>query len=77
MSDYKNKEKNAREEEMSEVEEKDNHNKSNKEDNKANSKTTIKNTPAEMGELFKVLALGKRYSERLIGFANGDRSATL
>jgi len=34
-------------------------------------------SPAEMGELFKVLALGKRYGGPLIGFANGDRSATL
>lgn len=34
-------------------------------------------SPAEMGELFKVLALGKNYSAALVGFARGDRSATL
>jgi len=34
-------------------------------------------SPAEMGELFKVIALGKGISEPLLGFANGDRSATL
>ena len=32
---------------------------------------------AEMGELFKVIALGKGIDETLIGFAQGDRSATL
>lgn len=30
-------------------------------------------SPAEMGELFKVLALGKGYSEALTGFARGDK----
>ena len=34
-------------------------------------------SPAEMGELFKVLALGKGIDATLIGFAQGDRSATL
>ena len=34
-------------------------------------------SPAEMGELFKVIALGKGISEPLLGFAQGDRSATL
>jgi SAM-dependent MidA family methyltransferase len=34
-------------------------------------------SPAEMGELFKVIALGKGIDEKLIGFAQGDRSATL
>lgn len=34
-------------------------------------------SPAEMGELFKVLALGKNYSAALVGFARGDRSAAL
>ncbi len=34
-------------------------------------------SPAEMGELFKVLALGKGIDETLLGFAQGDRSATL
>jgi SAM-dependent MidA family methyltransferase len=34
-------------------------------------------SPAEMGELFKVIALGKGISEPLIGFAQGDRSETL
>ena len=34
-------------------------------------------SPAEMGELFKVIALGKGINEKLIGFAQGDRSATL
>ena len=33
--------------------------------------------PGEMGELFKVMALGKGITETLIGFAKGDRSATL
>jgi SAM-dependent MidA family methyltransferase len=34
-------------------------------------------SPAEMGELFKVIALGKNFSEALIGFATGDRRHTL
>ncbi|SDG66678.1 class I SAM-dependent methyltransferase [Propionivibrio dicarboxylicus] len=34
-------------------------------------------SPAEMGELFKVVALGKGIDELLIGFAVGDRSETL
>ena len=34
-------------------------------------------SPAEMGELFKVIALGKGIDATLIGFAQGDRSATL
>jgi SAM-dependent MidA family methyltransferase len=34
-------------------------------------------SPAEMGELFKVIALGKGIDETLIGFAQRDRSATL
>lgn len=34
-------------------------------------------SPAEMGELFKALALGKGIDETLLGFAQGDRSATL
>ncbi|MBI4742695.1 MAG: SAM-dependent methyltransferase [Betaproteobacteria bacterium] len=34
-------------------------------------------SPAEMGELFKVVALGKGIAEPLIGFSRGDRSATL
>jgi SAM-dependent MidA family methyltransferase len=34
-------------------------------------------SPAEMGELFKVMALGKRIDTRLLGFAHGDRSASL
>lgn len=33
--------------------------------------------PAEMGELFKVLALGRNFSAPLLGFRSGDRSATL
>jgi SAM-dependent MidA family methyltransferase len=33
--------------------------------------------PAEMGELFKVVALGKAIDEPLVGFARGDRSASL
>lgn len=33
--------------------------------------------PAEMGELFKVLALGRGIEQPLIGFARGDRSHTL
>ncbi|MEI7429430.1 MAG: SAM-dependent methyltransferase [Betaproteobacteria bacterium] len=34
-------------------------------------------SPAEMGELFKVIALGKGIKETLIGFTQGDRGATL
>lgn len=34
-------------------------------------------SPAEMGELFKVIAFGKGIAEPLIGFRQGDRSATL
>lgn len=34
-------------------------------------------SPAEMGELFKVIALGKGLGEPLLGFAQGDRSAML
>lgn len=34
-------------------------------------------SPAEMGELFKVLALGRNFSVPLLGFHSGDRSATL
>ena len=34
-------------------------------------------SPAEMGELFKVIALGKGITETLTGFAQGDRGATL
>ncbi|MFC5302131.1 class I SAM-dependent methyltransferase [Azospira restricta] len=34
-------------------------------------------SPAEMGELFKVIALGRGIAEPLVGFASGDRSATL
>ncbi len=34
-------------------------------------------SPAEMGELFKVMALGRRISEPLCGFRSGDRSASL
>jgi len=34
-------------------------------------------SPAEMGELFKVIALGRGISEPLLGFVSGDRSATL
>ena len=34
-------------------------------------------SPAEMGELFKVMALGKGIDEPLIGFVRGDRSVTL
>lgn len=33
--------------------------------------------PAEMGELFKVIALGKGLDEGLIGFSRGDRRHTL
>jgi len=34
-------------------------------------------SPAEMGELFKVIALGKDLNQPLLGFASGDRSHTL
>lgn len=34
-------------------------------------------SPAEMGELFKVIALGKNFAEPLIGFARGDLSRSL
>ncbi|HPP48145.1 MAG TPA: SAM-dependent methyltransferase, partial [Accumulibacter sp.] len=34
-------------------------------------------SPAEMGELFKVMALGKGIDAPLIGFVSGERSATL
>ena len=34
-------------------------------------------SPAEMGELFKVIALGKGVGQPLRGFAQGDRSGTL
>lgn len=34
-------------------------------------------SPAEMGELFKVIALGKNISTPLLGFARGDKSQTL
>ncbi|HNH24026.1 MAG TPA: SAM-dependent methyltransferase, partial [Accumulibacter sp.] len=34
-------------------------------------------SPAEMGELFKVMALGKGIDQPLIGFISGDRSMTL
>ena len=34
-------------------------------------------SPAEMGELFKVLAVGKGVVEPLLGFSSGDRSGTL
>ncbi len=34
-------------------------------------------SPSEMGELFKVIALGKNYAEPLIGFASGDRHDSL
>ena len=34
-------------------------------------------SPAEMGELFKVLALGKGVTQPLLGFASGDRRHTL
>ena len=32
---------------------------------------------AEMGELFKVLAVGRGVKESLVGFARGDRTARL
>ena len=34
-------------------------------------------SPAEMGELFKVIALGRGIDDALLGFQRGDRSATL
>ncbi len=34
-------------------------------------------SPAEMGELFKVIAFGKDHAAALIGFASGDRRASL
>jgi SAM-dependent MidA family methyltransferase len=34
-------------------------------------------SPAEMGELFKVIALGRNYPLPLLGFARGDKSHTL
>lgn len=34
-------------------------------------------SPAEMGELFKVIALGRGIDEPLLGFVSGDRSAAL
>jgi SAM-dependent MidA family methyltransferase len=34
-------------------------------------------SPAEMGELFKVLALGRGVPGRLLGFSRGDRAHTL
>lgn len=34
-------------------------------------------SPAEMGDLFKVIALGKGLNQALIGFASGDKSHTL
>ncbi len=34
-------------------------------------------SPAEMGELFKVLAVGKGLRKPLLGFARGDRAASL
>jgi SAM-dependent MidA family methyltransferase len=34
-------------------------------------------SPAEMGELFKVLAVGRNMKQPLLGFAKGDRSHTL
>lgn len=34
-------------------------------------------SPAEMGELFKVIALGRGIDEPLIGFLSGERSASL
>ena len=30
-------------------------------------------SPAEMGELFKVIALGKNFNEPLLGFVQGDK----
>jgi SAM-dependent MidA family methyltransferase len=34
-------------------------------------------SPAEMGELFKVIAAGRGYAGRLLGFASGDRRHAL
>jgi SAM-dependent MidA family methyltransferase len=34
-------------------------------------------SPAEMGELFKVMALGKGITQSLLGFQRGDKSHTL
>ncbi len=34
-------------------------------------------SPAEMGELFKVIAFGKDYAAPLVGFASGDRRGSL
>jgi len=34
-------------------------------------------SPSEMGELFKVLAVGKGVTDSLMGFSRGDRSGTL
>jgi len=34
-------------------------------------------SPAEMGELFKVLAVGRGVTQPLLGFSSGDRSGTL
>jgi SAM-dependent MidA family methyltransferase len=34
-------------------------------------------SPSEMGELFKVIAFGKEYAAPLMGFASGDRCASL
>jgi SAM-dependent MidA family methyltransferase len=34
-------------------------------------------SPAEMGELFKVLAVGKNLTDPLMGFSRGDRRASL
>jgi SAM-dependent MidA family methyltransferase len=34
-------------------------------------------SPAEMGELFKVIALGKGIDTPLLGFTRGDKSHTL
>jgi SAM-dependent MidA family methyltransferase len=34
-------------------------------------------SPAEMGELFKVIAFGRGIEEALVGFLSGERSATL
>jgi SAM-dependent MidA family methyltransferase len=34
-------------------------------------------SPSEMGELFKVLAVGKGVKDSLLGFVRGDRSGTL
>lgn len=34
-------------------------------------------SPAEMGDLFKVIAFSKKFEEPLLGFASGDKSHTL